>query len=168
MRFPRHAFRKSIRTVMLCGIAAAFCGPQSIVASDGAPVRLLDGTDLSMVTDFWRSTFGMLADRAVDSEKESDTTAVADHQVSDSVSAPPMSASEMITSDLPIASTMDTQIADESSEDLVIMSDWETSESEAVVGRGKTFTKNGPSAVTAIVAIVGFIVVGGAYLSGRK
>jgi hypothetical protein len=47
------------------------------------------------------------------------------------------------------------------------MSGWDQAAVSAIGGREKSFKKDGPSVVSIMVAIVGLIVVCGAYLSGR-
>lgn len=74
-----------------------------------------------------------------------------------------------VDGDLPIATESDALTVAAVDSETLAMSDWESAKKKvAGNSRGKTFTKDGPSMVTAIVGVVGLIVVFGAYLKGKS
>ena len=137
---------------------------------DPSSVQVLAGSDCSLVTDLWRSQFLVSSEvNQGSADSENGQGSAAARTVGTSAHA---FGSEEIAlgtqADLPIPTETDPfETVGVNSESLT-MTDWESAESNAVGSKGKTFTKDGPSVVTAIVGVVGLIVVSGAYLRGKK
>lgn len=154
------------------GLALALCWtPQSVVgmssSEDSRSLPVAIQTDLSLVTDFWRSQFRNTAEENSTSPELSD----APGPRSSNVDSTPAMTEELVpevAGDLPIATESDALEVAPIDSEMLAMSDWESAESQAGNSRGKTFTKDGPSMVTAVVGIVGLIVVFGAYLKGKS
>lgn len=176
-RGNRRLMTGRVRGVIASAFAAAFacchlpCEAMSMdVQRDSDPAQITLGADCSLVTDLWRSQFLMSTDVNQDS---GDLIGGRGSSASRTMSADTSAfGSEEIASgmqgDLPIPTETDAMETVGFSSETLTMTDWETAESHAVGAHGKTFTKDGPSAVTGIVAVVGLIVVSGAYFRGRK
>lgn len=164
------AFRSALSTrcVMLLLLTAIDIEHAQSLAAGSAPlIRSTNEADFSFRTDLWRSAFGNPADRLELRGPDQDAQ---DAVHADAVASLPiriLDGVQGISSEFPLMSSGELPSDEECTADQVEMSDWETSESRVAADGIKTSTKDGPSVVTAIVAIVGVIVVGGAYLSGR-
>lgn len=137
---------------------------------DNRPFTVAIQTDVSLVTDFWRSQFRNLAEENTASPDLSKSTN-APERLSPTNDSGPAGTDELIPEvdgDLPIATESDALDVETTDSETLAMSDWESAESQAGNPRGKTFTKDGPSMVTGVVGIVGLIVVFGAYLKGKS
>lgn len=157
------------------GLALALCWtPQSVVgmssSEDNRSLPVAIQTDLSLVTDFWRSQFRNISEENSTSPERSDTPNSPGPRSSAGDSTPAMTEELVpeVEGDLPIATESDAMTVTEVYSETLAMSDWESAESQAGNLQGKTLTKDGPSMVTAVVGIVGLIVVLGAYLKGKS
>ena len=157
------------------GLALALCLTPSSVSGmsydeDSRTLTVAIQADLSLITDFWRSQFRNTAEENPTSPDLGD--AANSHAPRSSVVGAPSTMTEELVpevdGDLPIATESDALTVAAVDSETLAMSDWESAESRAGNSRGKTFTKDGPSMVTAIVGVVGLIVVFGAYLKGKS
>jgi hypothetical protein len=157
------------------GLALALClTPSSVTGmttnEDNRTLPVAIQTDLSLVTDFWRSQFRNISEENTTSPNESGSPNSSGPRSSatDSTTAVTQELVPEVAGDLPIATESDAlEVAPIDSETLA-MSDWESAESRSGSLREKTLTKDGPSMVTAVVGVVGLIVVFGAYLKGKS
>ena len=168
-------FRGLLNLKSASGLALALCWTQQPVAAmssieESRSYPVVVPTDLSLVTDFWRSQFRNADEQNLELPQSGNSVNTpAPRELA--VDVTPAMTEELIPEvegDLPIATESDAMTFTEVDSETLAMSDWESAESQAGNPQGKKLTKEGPSMVTAVVGIVGLIVVFGAYLKGKS
>ncbi len=149
----------------------------AVVPGIGAAIRGVDRADLAFGTDLWRSEF-MRSEDDRDETKDADSrdTDLEGTVVNGTTVPTPRSALALSFADAAedffedgmgpmMEETTDRSISIADSQ--LSLSEWDQAAASALAPGDKiTSSEGGPSAVTAVVAIVGAIVIVGAYLKG--